>query len=154
MALTEHRARLEERQMTFYQRQGMLPPRRYTVLERASGGYYHEELMSSEGFSGASSTLYRLNAPTRIRHVRDGGATQPKFYDGVPDNMLFRADQVISSGDCRTARVPLFGNDDVLYSVSRPTAIRCSPPVGLPSVRWSLTPMPATPAPTRPRRTT
>jgi homogentisate 1,2-dioxygenase len=108
--------------MTFYQRQGMLPPRRFTVLERESGGYYHEELMSSEGFSGASSTLYRLNPPTRIRHVRDGGATQPKFYDGVPDNMLFLAEQVISSGDCRTARVPLFGNDDVLYSVCRPTA--------------------------------
>ena len=36
--------------MTFYQRQGMLPPRRFTVLERESGGYYHEELMSSEGF--------------------------------------------------------------------------------------------------------
>ena len=31
-------------------------------------------------------------------------------------------EQVISSGDCRTARVPLFGNDDVLYSVCRPTA--------------------------------
>jgi homogentisate 1,2-dioxygenase len=108
--------------MTFYQRQGMLPPRRFTVLERESGGYYHEELMSSEGFSGASSTLYRLNPPTRIRHVRDGGATQPKFYDGVPDNMLFLAEQVISSGDCGTARVPLFGNDDVLYSVCRPTA--------------------------------
>jgi homogentisate 1,2-dioxygenase len=143
--------------MTFYQRQGMLPPRRYTVLEREGGGYYHEELMSSEGFSGASSTLYRLNPPTRIRHVRDGGATQPKFYDGVPDNMLFRTDQVISSGDGRTARVPLFGNDDVLYSVCRPggtatstrtrlrlttssrsaaactrclTSTRCSPPVG------------------------
>ena len=117
--------------MTFYQRQGMLPPRRYTVLERESGGYYHEELMSSEGFSGVSSTLYRLNPPTRIRHVRDGGAPAPKFYDGVPDNMLFRTDQVISSGDGRTARVPLFGNDDVLYSMCRPTA--ATPGFGCPT---------------------
>jgi len=108
--------------MLFYQRQGSIPAKRYTVLRRAAGGIYHEELLGTEGFVGASSTLYRLNAPTRILRIEEALLPKSKIYDGPPDNMLFRPDQIVSSGDCHAGRVPLFSNADIIYSICRPDA--------------------------------
>jgi homogentisate 1,2-dioxygenase len=108
--------------MLFYQRQGNIPPKRYTVLRREQGGIYHEELLSTEGFTGASSTLYRLHPPTRIRRIEELPVPELKAYAGAADNMLFRPDQVAASGDIHSARVALFANADVIYSICRPDA--------------------------------
>jgi homogentisate 1,2-dioxygenase len=106
----------------FYHRQGSVPPKRYTVLRGGPDGIYHEELLSTEGFTGASSTLYRLHPPTRITRVEELAVPEQKTYQGPADNMLFRPDRIAASGDIYSARVPLFANADVTYSVCRPDA--------------------------------
>ena len=108
--------------MLFYHRQGSVPPKRYTVLRGGPDGIYHEELLSTEGFTGASSTLYRLHPPTRITRVEELAVPEQKTYQGPADNMLFRPDRIAASGDIYSARVPLFANADVTYSVCRPDA--------------------------------
>lgn len=108
--------------MLFYHRQGSVPRKRYTVLRGGPDGIYHEELLSTEGFTGASSTLYRLHPPTRIIRVEELAVPEQKTYEGPADNMLFRPDRIAASGDIYSARVPLFANADVTYSVCRPDA--------------------------------
>jgi homogentisate 1,2-dioxygenase len=111
---------MREPEMTFYQRQGTIPPKRYTTLRRENGGMYHEELVSTQGFVGASSVLYRLSAPTRILRIEESAVPQSKSYDGPAENMLFRPDVLIGSGDAYTSRVPLFHNSDFAFSLCRP----------------------------------
>ena len=67
--------------MLFYHRQGSVPPKRYTVLRGGPDGIYHEELLSTEGFTGASSTLYRLHPPTRITRVEELAVPEQLFGD-------------------------------------------------------------------------
>ena len=52
--------------MPYYCQRGLVPPKRHTRLLSPAGKMYHEELMTSEGFTGSSSLLYRLRPPTRV----------------------------------------------------------------------------------------
>jgi homogentisate 1,2-dioxygenase len=106
--------------LPYYQRNGALPSKRYTVLRRPSGGIYHEELIGTDGFVGESSALYHLNPPTRVTRIEALQAPDVKLWDGPLANLLFQPDQLASGGDCIASRVPLFVGQDVTYSVARP----------------------------------
>ncbi|CAN5534532.1 homogentisate 1,2-dioxygenase [soil metagenome] len=55
--------------MTHYRRVGHVPPKRHTVHRDADGGRLLEELMGTNGFSGASSLLYHRRSPTALLSV-------------------------------------------------------------------------------------
>src|SRR2546427_340812 len=55
--------------MPYYVARGRIPHKRHTQFRKADGGLYHEELLGSEGFSGASTLAYRLNPPTRVQRM-------------------------------------------------------------------------------------
>ena len=55
----------------FYHRLGKIPPKRHTQFRQPDGSLYHEELVSSEGFSGIYSNLYHINPPTRIKTLKE-----------------------------------------------------------------------------------
>src|SRR2546421_11390251 len=55
--------------MPYYVARGRIPHKRHTQFRKADGGLYHEELLGSEGFAGASTLVYRLNPPTRVQRI-------------------------------------------------------------------------------------
>jgi homogentisate 1,2-dioxygenase len=110
----------EEAMLPYYQRNGVLPPKRYTVVRRPSGEIYHEELLGTDGFIGESSALYHFHPPTRVARIEPLQAPELKPWDGPLANLLFQPDLLPEGGDFLTARVPLFFGADVIYSVARP----------------------------------
>ncbi|MBS1506159.1 MAG: homogentisate 1,2-dioxygenase [Bacteroidetes bacterium] len=53
----------------YYHKLGNIPHKRHTQFRQPDGSLYHEELVSSEGFSGIYSNLYHIHPPTRIKKV-------------------------------------------------------------------------------------
>jgi homogentisate 1,2-dioxygenase len=107
--------------MPYYAARGLVPPKRHTQFRNADGGLYYEELLGSEGFSGASSLIYRLNQPTRVQRM----VAQPPLEREVWDeplhrHHLFRTIDARPQGDAVSGRRTLFFNQDVAYSVMRP----------------------------------
>ena len=109
--------------MPVYHRLGQIPPKRHSVFRGADGRLHPEELLGSRGFSGPSSLLYHLGAPTRVlqsRHLRD----LPRIAD--PDPALrprhFRTSALEPRGSAVLDRTPLLFNADVAVSIVRPAA--------------------------------
>jgi homogentisate 1,2-dioxygenase len=108
--------------MVYYQRRGLMPPKRFTTLRDGSGALYYEELVSSFGFNGPSSLLYRRHQPTRVRRTEAAPSVALEACDdGTVRNHLLRVDRVKGAGDEVAARVPLYFNQDLVYSLSQPT---------------------------------
>jgi homogentisate 1,2-dioxygenase len=106
--------------LPYYQRYGVLPPKRYTVVRRPSGEIYHEELVGTEGFIGESSALYHLHPPTRVARIQALDPPELKPWDGPLANLLFQPELLPAGGDLLAARIPLFIGADVIYSVAGP----------------------------------
>jgi homogentisate 1,2-dioxygenase len=108
--------------MAYYQRRGRVPAKRFTTLVNDNGGIFYEELMTSSGFEGPLSLLYRLRQPTRVlRTEPTTGTTLEPCEDGAVRNHLLTVERVTSTGDELAARVPLYFNDDLVYSLSHPS---------------------------------
>ncbi len=109
--------------MPYYVARGLLPHKRHTQFRKADGSLYHEELLGSEGFSGASTLVYRLHPPTAVRAMR----AQPPLVREVWDDdlhrhHLFRTLPAEPEGDALSGRKTLFFNQDVAFSILRPAA--------------------------------
>ncbi|HEX2027547.1 MAG TPA: homogentisate 1,2-dioxygenase [Nitriliruptorales bacterium] len=99
---------------------GQVPRKRHTQLwfgERL----LTEEVVGVEGFSGASSILYHLRTPVRVRHI---GEFRPIVRDEwIPDahaHHLFDTRDVPPSGDALSGRRVLMWNQDVEIALCRP----------------------------------
>lgn len=110
--------------MAHYQRRGVLPPKRHTVL-RVNGALAYEELVSREGFSDDSSNLYHLRLPTAVRAV--GATTRLEVgvsADPAHRHRHLRTDRCPSGGDWLSGRRVLARNADVGVAVCGPDAPR------------------------------
>lgn len=108
--------------MPFYQSAGKIPPKRHTQFRKPEGSLYHEELFGTEGFSGISSLLYRLNPPTRVQDIQPRPPVPMEAWEqDVHRHHLFHTGQATAGGDAFTGRQPLFFNQDVVFSIARPT---------------------------------
>ncbi|MGD9793543.1 MAG: homogentisate 1,2-dioxygenase, partial [Acidimicrobiia bacterium] len=133
--------------MTYYQRQGTVPAKRFTELRTDDGTLAYEELITSLGFLGPSSLLYRRHQPTRVLRTTVGqGPMLRHGDDGVVRNRLLKVADVrpglapvaeppieraglhlvrsdpSPARDELASRIPLYFNDDFVYSVSRPAS--------------------------------
>ncbi|MCU1497600.1 MAG: homogentisate 1,2-dioxygenase [Acidimicrobiales bacterium] len=73
--------------MTHYRRVGRVPPKRHTVHRDADGQRLAEELMGTNGFSGASSLLYHRCSPSAllaVEAVADGRGPLRPNHPVVP----------------------------------------------------------------------
>ena len=104
--------------MPFYQKRGVIPPKRHTVFENLKGGIYYEELISREGFSDIFSNVYHLRMPTRVLDVGDFINQPIEKLKGKHRNRHIRTNKIKTSGDAFSGRVPLFFNSDLtIYKV-------------------------------------
>ena len=112
----------EDSDMPFYRTQGNIPSKHFTVLRRPDGERYYEEIMSSTGFNGPAALLYRLHNSTRVARVEKLPAPALKRWDdGTIRNHRIDVEQIKGSGEEFETRTTLFFNEDLIYSVSKPT---------------------------------
>jgi homogentisate 1,2-dioxygenase len=107
----------------YYHRLGSIPPKRHTQFRQPNGKLYHEELVTSEGFSGIYSTLYHSNPPTRIKKINDPvrlTATKTEPYNLRHCHLNTSA--VASTGtDYLSARKTLLMNNDCSIAICSPS---------------------------------
>jgi homogentisate 1,2-dioxygenase len=108
----------------YYTRQGTIPRKPFTLLLQPDGHMTHEELFTSGGFRGPSSLIYRLRPATALVDVRDVRDQPIEELPGsdVRNHQIDTA-RILAGGTFATARLPLFFNDDLVYSVSRPETV-------------------------------
>jgi homogentisate 1,2-dioxygenase len=106
----------------YYQRLGNIPHKRHTQFRQPDGSLYKEELVSSEGFSSIYSTLYHINAPTRIKEIVK---QEPYGAKRIDDYSLrqthLNTSKVATTGDdYLSARKVLLMNNDCSISICSP----------------------------------
>jgi homogentisate 1,2-dioxygenase len=105
--------------MAFYQRRGLVPPKRHTQHRSPEGGLYFEELMGEEGFSSDSSLLYHRHIPSAIRDARSWplpdqsrAANQPLLPRHLKLHELSTGEEW-KAADAVTGRRVVLANSDV-----------------------------------------
>jgi homogentisate 1,2-dioxygenase len=110
--------------MPFYQKRGMIPPKRHTVFKKPDGTLYREQVMGTRGFSGIQSIVYHLNAPTEIEYVGKIRDLTPKYVESTPLQhrhfATFSLEHQGESNDPVMGRNYLLGNEDLRIAVCRP----------------------------------
>ena len=105
----------------YYQRHGRVPAKRFTALTDAAGHLHYEELISSGGFGGPCSYLYRLRPPTRVLRTEAAKPSLPeRWTEGTQRNRRFAVADIQVGPDGPAGRTPLFFNDDLVYSLMAP----------------------------------
>ena len=108
--------------MPFYRQLGRVPAKRHVAFRNPQGGLYPEELIGNEGFTGPSSLVYHLHAPTRVKDVR---LLRGLDWKPEPDRVLrhrhFRTAGLKPGPSIVFDRTPLLFNSDVALSFASPT---------------------------------
>lgn len=109
--------------MAYYCKMGEIPPKRHTQFRQPDGSLYHEELLSSRGFSGIYSNVYHINPPTKVKQVLE---PEPYGYEiakeyGLLQTHLKTSGVESTGGDYLDARKTLLANKDVSMAICSPT---------------------------------
>jgi len=109
--------------MAFYHKLGSIPPKRHTQFRQPDGSLYHEELVSSLGFSGIYSTLYHRQAPTRVKRIGPSQNYGPERIEDytLKHTHLNTSDLKETGKDFMDARKMLLVNDDVGLGICAPS---------------------------------
>lgn len=100
-----------------YARNGNLPPKRHIQFRAPDGRLYAEELFSTKGFESVYSLLYHVHPPTAVVDVRAWKRTPAHFAPNDPlRNRHFKTSNLETTGNAVDARVPLFGNADIVIA--------------------------------------
>jgi len=114
--------------MAHYRRVGDVPRKRHT-LHRNDGAVVFEELMGTDGFSGASSLLYHRRSPSALVRIEERSSRPVCWNQNQPLRPHhLRTSELASDEDGRdpvAGRRPLLANDDV--EISWVTADASSP---------------------------
>ncbi|MBB6460554.1 homogentisate 1,2-dioxygenase [Flammeovirga kamogawensis] len=108
--------------MTYYYRLGKIPPKRHTQFRKEDGSLYHEELVSSLGFSGIYSNIYHKIPPTKVKAIGERipyGYTLDKEH-GLKMAHLKTSEVYVTGQSFMDARVPLMANNQTIISICYP----------------------------------
>lgn len=102
--------------MPHYRQVGDVPRKRHT-LHHHDGAVAFEELMGTQGFSGASALLYHRRSPSAIVRIEPVETPDACWFANQPLRPHhLRTGELVAADDRRNAidaRQPLLGNDDV-----------------------------------------
>ncbi len=108
--------------MPVYHTLGTIPHKRHTQFRKPDGSLYIEEVFGTHGFSGNESILYHINSPAGITGINWMPVQPPEVCQPRGQHHhLFKTGAVPEGGDPVTGRTCLLFNDDVTWSLSRPT---------------------------------
>ncbi len=106
----------------YYHHLGQFPPKRHTQFRQPDGSLFHEEVVSSEGFSGIYSILYHTHPPTRIKMLKEPVKYGPKKLEeyGLRHTHLNTSKVEITGEDYLDARKVLLMNNDCSMALCSP----------------------------------
>ena len=105
--------------MPYYRRVGDVPPKRHTVHRGRNGERLLEELVGSDGFSGASSLLYHRRSPSAVASIDAVDEIAATLAPNDPVTPLhLRTTQVAPGRDLVTGRTVLLANEQVSIAVA------------------------------------
>ncbi len=107
--------------MPFYHSMGVIPDKRHVVSRQPNGSLYQEELVGTQGFSGLSSLVYHLYAPTRVRQKGAPYSVQPKIaVENGLNAMSFQGFNLVPEADYLKSRKTLFVNSAMHVGLAAP----------------------------------
>ena len=107
--------------MPIYHHLGKIPPKRHTIFEKPTGGYYYEQLFGTIGFDGMSSLLYHVHRPTQVKTILEQEDIRPAV--AVERNLTSRkliGFNVPPQGDFLRSRTALLLNNDLIFGLAAP----------------------------------
>lgn len=107
--------------MPHYHKLGKFPHKRHTQFRKEDGSLYHEQLVSTEGFSNVYSLTYHLNPPTNVIKIDKEFSVAPEV--AIDKNMQHRSLSGFKApavDDYFESRIPLMVNDDLYILVAAP----------------------------------
>jgi homogentisate 1,2-dioxygenase len=108
--------------MAHYVRRGDIPRKRHTQFRKPDGSLYAEQVFGTEGFSGIASILYHHNLPTQVEDFAYLDNLRPETLDFEPlRHRHLKTGNLLPGGDPVSGRVPLLVNEDVSFSLVKPT---------------------------------
>jgi homogentisate 1,2-dioxygenase len=109
--------------MPMYHALGLIPHKRHTQFRKPDGTLFHEQLMGSRGFSGASSLLYHHHAPTRVARIGPVREAAVRLAPGGPLRHHHLTTRGLKPrGDAVSGRRTLLANQDVSMALCVPAA--------------------------------
>lgn len=107
--------------MPYYTKLGLLPSKRHVQFRRPDGCLYSEEVFGTEGFAGATTTMYHIHPPTQVYGWTKLYSTAVEYVETDVMRMRHLKSAPMSPrGDFVTGRVVLFGNADCEMAVGNP----------------------------------
>lgn len=108
--------------MPFYHSLGTIPDKRHIVFRQPGGKLYQEELVGTQGFSGLSSLVYHLHAPTAVKQKGKPYSVAPKVaMDNSLNAMSFMGFDIKPDDDYLKSRKTLFVNAAMQVGLAAPT---------------------------------
>ncbi|MEZ4917650.1 MAG: homogentisate 1,2-dioxygenase [Saprospiraceae bacterium] len=108
--------------MPFYHKLGKLPSKRHVTFRQPDGSLYQEELVGTQGFSGMSSLVYHLHAPTQIASMQASWSIAPKIaIENNLDPLKFNGFKIDPEPDYINSRKVLFLNNDMQVAMAAPS---------------------------------
>jgi homogentisate 1,2-dioxygenase len=107
--------------MPIYHHLGKIPPKRHTIFEKPTGGYYYEQLFGTIGFDGMSSLLYHVHRPTQVKAILEQEDIRPAV--AVERNLTSRkliGFNVPPQDDFLRSRTALLLNNDLIFGLAAP----------------------------------
>ncbi|MEH7416636.1 homogentisate 1,2-dioxygenase [Neobacillus drentensis] len=106
----------------YYRQMGQIPHKRHTMLKKADGSLYREQVMGTRGFSGTQSILYHHHMPTEIVKSELVGGYLPEYEEQQSlKHRHFITSKVSLEGDALKARNYIMGNEDLLIGTAKVT---------------------------------
>ena len=107
--------------MPVYQQHGKIPHKRHVQFRRPTGELYHEELVGTQGFAGASALVYHLYPPTIVSKKEKPYSVSPEIaVDKNLSALSFQGFQLSPVEDYLDSRVVLFMNNDLRIALAAP----------------------------------
>jgi homogentisate 1,2-dioxygenase len=107
--------------MPVYRQLGEIPTKRHKIFRKPSGELYAEELVGNMGFTGPSSLVYHVHAPTGVLAIRALKQVHWQLAEAEPvRHRHFRTQKLDSAGDAILGRKPLLFNHEVSLEIVRP----------------------------------
>ncbi len=107
--------------MPHYYKLGDIPAKRHIQFRQQDGSLYHEELVSTEGFSDVYSLIYHVHPPTAVLRIDEPRSVAPEI--ALTHNMQhrsFRGFQLRAGSDFLGSRKPVLVNDDLQITLAAP----------------------------------
>ncbi len=107
--------------MPHYQRLGKIPQKRHTQFRKEDGSLFHEQLVSTEGFSSEYALAYHHHAPTAVLDIEDAIDARPDYaIDHNMQHRSFEGFDVKPEPDYLKSRKIVLGNNDLHIILAAP----------------------------------